>query len=136
MGYLKGIVDFLVKNDYYQPQKKLKEQLDGQKKKEKSDEGNNEGGGNGVKKVARNPTIDSHPFGGYLGTIVCLISTLSFEKNQKLEQFWQSEQGWNFLGLILTHTKLDVDNPNLRDYCWLFIRNITSWSAAIRDKLK
>ena len=30
---------------------------------------------------------------------------------------------------------MDVDNPTLREWCLLFIRNITSWSEEIRAKL-
>ena len=38
--------------------------------------------------------------------------------------------------MILAHTKLDIENPTLREWCLLFIRNITSWSDPIRIKLK
>ena len=39
------------------------------------------------------------------------------------------------LGMILNYTKLDIDNPSLREWCLVTIRNLTSWSTAIRDEL-
>lgn len=36
----------------------------------------------------------------------------------------------------MSHTKLDIDNPTLREWCMLFIRHITSWSEPVRDRLK
>lgn len=53
-----------------------------------------------------------------------------------MEDFWLDEKrGWPYLGLILSHTKLDIDNPTLREWCLLFIRHITSWSNTLRSKL-
>jgi len=40
------------------------------------------------------------------------------------------------MGIILTNTKLDLDNPTLREWCFFFIRNITSWSDKVRENLK
>ena len=39
------------------------------------------------------------------------------------------------MGLILANTKLDIDNPTLREWCIFFVRNVTSWSDQIRLKL-
>lgn len=46
-----------------------------------------------------------------------------------------SDKGWAHLGAILANTKLDIDNPSLREWSILFVRNVTSWSEPIRKKL-
>jgi len=40
------------------------------------------------------------------------------------------------LGLVLSYTKMDVDNPMLREWCLVVIRNVCSWSDRIREDLK
>jgi hypothetical protein len=81
--------------------------------------------------------IVKHPFAGFIGNAVSLISNLTYLKNDKIEKFWlDDKRGWPILGLIMAHTKLDIDNPTLREWCMLFIRHITSWSEAVRERLK
>jgi len=63
------------------------------------------------------------------------MTNLVNEKRVSIEDHFLSPQGWSHLGLILAHTKIDTDNPTLREWCLLFIRNITSWSDKVRDKL-
>ena len=76
-----------------------------------------------------------HPFAGYLCPIVSLMANLVYEKRTSIEEHFLTPQGWTHIGLILAHTKIDIDNPTLREWCFLFIRNITSWSDKVRDKL-
>lgn len=45
-------------------------------------------------------------------------------------------RGWPQVGLILANSKLDIDNPTLREWCMLFTRNITAWSEPVRAKLE
>ncbi len=40
------------------------------------------------------------------------------------------------MGLILSNTKLDVDSPTLREWSLIVIRNLCSWSEAIREILR
>ena len=40
------------------------------------------------------------------------------------------------LGAILSHTKMDIDNPMLREWCLVTVRNLCSWSTPIREDLK
>ena len=47
-----------------------------------------------------------------------------------------SEEGKLRLGAILSHTKMDVDNPMLREWSLVCIRNLCSWSDLIREDLK
>ena len=64
------------------------------------------------------------------------MGNLVYQSSPQVEAFLLSDRGWSYTGLILAHTKLDIDNPTLREWCLLFIRNITSWSEPVRDKLK
>ena len=81
--------------------------------------------------------MTKHPFAGFLVGAVSLVSNLSYTKTDALEEFWLDEKrGWPLLGLVLAHSKLDVDNPTLREWCLLFIRHVTSWSNPIREKLQ
>jgi hypothetical protein len=47
-----------------------------------------------------------------------------------------SKTGKMRLGVILNYTQMDIENPTLREWCLLVIRNITSWSEQIRLSLK
>lgn len=38
--------------------------------------------------------------------------------------------------MILANTKLDVDSPTLREWSLIVIRNLCSWSEAIREILR
>ena len=46
-----------------------------------------------------------------------------------------SDEGKLRLGALLSHTKMDVDNPMLREWCLVCIRNLCSWSDRIREDL-
>ena len=125
MHKLKTSVDFLVHKDFYRPQVKFKETLGLKKEEEKKAE-----------LPGKPEFVTTHPFAGHLSTIVCLMGNLVYQSNPKTEAFLLTDRGWSYIGLILAHTKLDIDNPTLREWCLLFIRNITSWSDKVRDKLK
>lgn len=47
-----------------------------------------------------------------------------------------SEHGKLRLGAMLGYTKLDVDNPMLREWCLMVVRNLCSWSDKVREDLK
>lgn len=47
-----------------------------------------------------------------------------------------SAEGKLRLGIVLSYTKMDVDNPMLREWCFVTIRNLCSWSTPIREDLK
>lgn len=40
------------------------------------------------------------------------------------------------MGMILSNTKLDVESPTLREWSLIVIRNLCSWSEAIREILR
>jgi hypothetical protein len=114
MSKLKGMVDYLLEIEVYKPTEKFKKNI-------------------GLPYESQE--METHPFAGFMSAIVCLTCNLTYFKNLSIEVYFSSEKGWSHLGLILSHTKLDVDNPSLREWCILFIRNITSWSNDIREKL-
>ena len=39
------------------------------------------------------------------------------------------------MGLVLSYSKTDVDNPTLREWSIIVIRNLCSWSDRIRNDL-
>lgn len=47
-----------------------------------------------------------------------------------------SQEGKLRLGAILSHTKMDVDNPMLREWCLVTVRNLCSWSTSVREDLQ
>ena len=83
------------------------------------------------------PTIklDKHPFAGFLSKLVSLVCSLTYRANQSVEDYFLSPDGKLRLGAILSHTKMDVDNPMLREWSLVAIRNLCSWSEGIRDDL-
>ena len=91
-----------------------------------------------VKTPARSTVnkLVQHPFAGYLSKIVSLVCSLTYRANLRVEDFFMSPDGKLRLGAILSHTKMDVDNPMLREWCLVAIRNLCSWSERIREDLK
>lgn len=47
-----------------------------------------------------------------------------------------SEEGKLRLGTLLSCTKIDVDNPTLREWCLMVVRNLCSWSEKVQHDLK
>jgi hypothetical protein len=41
-----------------------------------------------------------------------------------------------YLGLVLGYTKMDEDNPTLREWCLLIVRNLCMSSEKIRQELE
>jgi hypothetical protein len=64
-----------------------------------------------------------------------LLSTLTYLKSELLDDYLQTPDGKMRLGLVLNYTKLDVDNPTLREWSLVVIRNLCSWSEQIRKDL-
>ena len=62
--------------------------------------------------------------------------SLTYNKNKITEDFFISPEGKQRFGVVLTNTKLDIENPTLREWCLMVVRNLTSWSEKIRDTLK
>lgn len=80
--------------------------------------------------------LDTHPFAGFNSKVVALLCSLTYRKNKKTEQYFVSVDGKLRLGVLLNYSKMDVDNPTLREWCLVVIRNLCSWSDAIREDLK
>lgn len=79
-------------------------------------------------------TKSRHPFSGFLSKIVKLIANLTHNTNAAVEQTFRRNK--DYLGLVLMHTKMDEDNPTLREWCLLVIRNLCMGSDKIRAELE
>ena len=90
---------------------------------------------NAEEAAAANHKMDKHPYAGYLSKLVSLVCSLTYRRHQRVEDLFMSEGGKLRLGAILCHTKMDIDNPMLREWCLVCIRNLTSWSDLIREDL-
>ena len=75
--------------------------------------------------------LKSHPFAGYNSKMVALVMSITYRSSPEVEDYFMSPEGKLRLGTILSYTKLDVDNPTLREWCIMTIRNLCSWSKAI-----
>ena len=51
--------------------------------------------------------LDKHPFAGYNSKMVSLVCSLTYRKEQRIEDYFMSAEGKLRLGMILTYTKLD-----------------------------
>lgn len=76
-----------------------------------------------------------HPYAGFLSKLVSLVCSLTYRRHARVEDFFMSVEGKLRLGALLSHTKMDIDNPMLREWCLVCIRNLCSWSERIRDDL-
>ena len=68
--------------------------------------------------------------------MVALAMSVTYRSSPEVEEYFMSPEGRLRLGTILSYTKLDVDNPTLREWCLMTIRNLCSWSKAIQEDLK
>ena len=81
------------------------------------------------------PKLEKHPFSGHNTKIIALVFSLTYLKHAVVEAYLMSPEGKLRLGVILSYTKMDIDNPTLREWSLLTIRNICSWSSVIREDL-
>lgn len=83
-----------------------------------------------------NPLVDRvQPFIGCNSVCMSMLGSLTYMKSALLDDYFQTAEGKLRLGLVLSYTKLDVDNPTLREWSIVVIRNLCSWSADIRKDL-
>lgn len=80
--------------------------------------------------------LDKHPFAGFNSRIVALACTLTYRQSKIVEDFFMSQEGKLRLGTLLSYTKIDVDNPTLREWCLMVVRNLCSWSEKVQNDLK
>ena len=75
----------------------------------------------------------NHPFGGFLSRLAKLISNLTYLSASSEGPFRKNKE---FLGLVLGYTKMDEDNPTLREWCLLIVRNLCQMSERIKTDLE
>lgn len=67
--------------------------------------------------------MGKHPYAGFLSKLAKLISNLTYKAPTDILDKTFMGQNQPNLGVILGHTKLDEDNPTLREWCLMIIRN-------------
>lgn len=70
-----------------------------------------------------------------MSKLVSLVCSLTYRANDRVENYFLTPNGKLRLGAILSHTKMDVDNPMLREWSLVCVRNLCSWSDRIREDL-
>ena len=84
--------------------------------------------------ILRNLSLHKpHPFPGLLSKLTNLIAILTYQSKQASEQAFLTHK--EYLGLILSHTKMEDDNPTMREWCIMIIRNLCEESEGIREVL-
>jgi len=80
--------------------------------------------------------VVEHPYLGCNSLAMNLLSSLTYMKSEEVEAYFKEPQGKLCLGLVLSSTRLDVDNPSLREWSLVVVRNLCSWSQHISSELK
>jgi len=75
-----------------------------------------------------------HPFGGFLSKIAKLIANLTFTAPETSDLVFRKQK--DYLGIVLSFTKMDEDNPTLREWSLMTIRNLCQASEKIRADLE
>ena len=96
MKLLKDTTDVLIEHKVYEPEEKFAT----------------------FSSKVRNP----HPFGGFLSRLARLIANLTYMEGSRSEAVFRKNK--EYLGLVLSFTKLDEENPTLREWCLMIIRNL------------
>lgn len=78
------------------------------------------------------------PLSGFLTKSSRLIATLTSVNSPKVEEVFRTKENSSKreIGLILTHTKMNLQNPTLREWNIVTIRNICFQSELIRQELQ
>lgn len=95
MKYLKDTTDILIEHKIFEPEEKFA--------------------------TFASKARQKHPFGGFLSRIANLIANLTYLSSSSEVVFRKNKE---FLSLILFYTKIDEDNPTLREWTLLIIRNL------------
>eukprot|EP00347_Sterkiella_histriomuscorum_P009052 403342709 len=107
MKHLKDTTDILIEHKIYEPEEKFA--------------------------TFTSKTKQRHPFGGFLSKVANLIANLTYLSDAGETVFRKNKE---FLAIILYYTKIDEDNPTLREWCLLVIRNLCQSSEKIRSDLE
>ena len=75
-----------------------------------------------------------HPFGGFLSKLLKLLAAITYNNYQQAEPIFIKNQ--ELLNVIISFTKADDDNPQMREWSLMTIRNLCQVSDKIRQRLE
>jgi hypothetical protein len=73
-------------------------------------------------------------FIGVLSKLANLVSNLTYLQKEETESVFLHAD-MKYLGVILSHTRMDEHNPTMREWCLMIIRNMCQTSNNIREIL-
>ncbi len=82
----------------------------------------------------KQPTHESLLFIGVLSKLANLVSNLTYLQKEETESVFLHTD-MKYLGVILSHTRMDEHNPTMREWCLMIIRNMCQTSNGIREIL-
>lgn len=71
----------------------------------------------------KQPTHESLLFIGVLSKLANLVSNLTYLQKEETESVFLHTD-MKYLGVILSHTRMDEHNPTMREWCLMIIRNM------------
>lgn len=80
-------------------------------------------------------THESLLFIGVLSKLANLVSNLTYLQREDTESVFLHAD-MKYLGVILSHTRMDEHNPTMREWCLMIIRNMCQTSSGIREILQ
>lgn len=83
----------------------------------------------------QSPTHESLLFIGVLSKLANLVSNLTYLQREDTESVFLHAD-MKYLGVILSHTRMDEHNPTMREWCLMIIRNMCQTSSGIREILQ
>lgn len=77
---------------------------------------------------------DTKLFAGYFSKLAKLVANLTYLQKHAVEDtFFKNKE---YIGLILGHTRMDENNPTLREWCLMVLRNLCQVSEGVREMLE
>jgi hypothetical protein len=73
---------------------------------------------------------------GFLSLLAKLVSNLTYLQPKHIDAVFLSPGQQHFLGIILMNTRIDDNNPTMREWCLMIIRNMCQASEGVRECLR
>ena len=77
---------------------------------------------------------DTLLYAGFFSKIAKLLANLTYLQKQAVDDVFMKNK--EYLGLVLGHTRMDENNPTLREWCLMVLRNVCQVSEGVREMLQ
>jgi hypothetical protein len=67
---------------------------------------------------------DTKLFAGFFSKLAKLLANLTYLQKQAVDDVFLPQKNRPYIGLVLGHARMDENNPTMREWCLMVIRNM------------